>query len=309
MRVTPFFLAGLLLIYFSGCSIRNSVPEKFSIEAEKTEANFFLPDTKEKIKIPTLTSTISAKRAIVYDLELESVISEKNADVVSPIGSLTKLMTAIVALKHFPPESVLRVRRSPEGAGGSTVGLQKGDQIRGKDLYYALLVVSGNDAAYVFADNHRGGVQGFLDDMNQTAREIGMENTTFTNVVGVDNIRHRSTANDLLRLAMTVRKNEFLSTIIETREKSIVTEKYKNRFLLKTTNHLLHYDRFDIRGMKTGTTKAAGQCLVALAYIQEKPILIILLGSDSRWRDTHFIINSLISKQMRTFRSEAKQEL
>jgi D-alanyl-D-alanine carboxypeptidase len=194
----------------------------------------------------------SAVSAILMDGESGRVLYEKNADEKRQIASITKLMTALVAVESTPHLTDL-VTIKPEWtrAEGTSMYLKAGEQVSLETLLYGLLLVSGNDAALAVAGYCAGDVDTFVDWMNQRAATLGMENTHFANPNGLNDDGHCSTAADMAKLALECMKNETIAKIVSTKSINIGTRTFTNHNKL-----LWQYE--GCVGMKTGYTELAG---------------------------------------------------
>src|SRR3990172_91439 len=172
-------------------------------------------------------------------------------------------MTALLALERGQLDRLVRVDVDASQLGYSSVmGLRPGEELTLEDLLYGLLLPSGNDAALAVAGHLGGSVARFVDLMNQRAAELGLVNTHFANPHGLDAPEHYSSAADLVRLARTAMANPTFAKIVSTRERTVRGK--LATYELRNTNRLLGtYPGVD--GVKTGSTDAAGQCLVAAA--------------------------------------------
>ncbi|KKT84940.1 MAG: D-Ala-D-Ala carboxypeptidase [Candidatus Collierbacteria bacterium GW2011_GWA2_44_99] len=143
----------------------------------------------QKLSPPSFTTT----GIFVMDLDTGIVLLDKNPHLRLKPASLTKIMTSLVALDYYSEGSVLKVINGQKSLG-NTVKLVKGDELTASEVIYALLVPSGNDAAVTLAENYPGGYQQFVKKMNQKITELGLSNTNFTNVSGVESPNHYTSA-------------------------------------------------------------------------------------------------------------------
>lgn len=131
-------------------------------------------------------------------------------------ASITKLMTALVALDYYAPDQILTVRRLAPASEESEMGLAVGDRLTVQSLIYGLLVPSGNDAAYTLADNYPGGIENFIYSMNGTAKRLHMDNTHFSNPSGIDQAEHYTTARDISLLAVEALRVPLIARAVAT---------------------------------------------------------------------------------------------
>lgn len=221
---------------------------------------------------------VSAASAILVDAHSGRVLYEKNAHEKRLIASITKLVTALVAVEVQPDlETVIRVK--PEYmAEGSSMYLRPGEDVTLEGLLYGLLLASGNDAALAIAGGCAGKVETFVAWMNQRAADLGMEDTHFANPNGLDDEEHYSTAYDMALAARAVLENETLSKIVATRSITIAGR--------SLTNHNKLLWRYDgCGGMKTGYTDAAGRTLVSCAQRDGQTLICVTLKAPNDWAD------------------------
>lgn len=227
------------------------------------------------VPVPEITAT----GIFIADLNTGVVLYEKNANTRLKPASLTKIMTALVSMDYFDEDTVLSVRNG-QSSSGNTIKLKKGDKLIAQDLLYGLLVPSGNDAAVTLAENYPGGYQAFVNRMNAKVTEMGLINTHFVNVSGVESQNHYTTAYDISMLAKAALSRPQFSSIVSTQKITIKSLK-DNLYPLVTTNVLLGSP--GIFGVKTGWTPEAGECLVILAEKDNHPIIISILNSEDRF--------------------------
>jgi len=232
---------------------------------------------------------LTAKSALVMDVSSNKVLYEKNIDAQLPIASITKIMTAIVTIEEIENlDEIAVVSGNATSTLGSKIWLYQGERISYKNLLYGLLVSSGNDAATAIAENVAGSEELFVQKMNEKRVALGMHNTSFANPHGLDDPNNYSTASDVAILAGYALKKSFIRSIIDIKEMSIFNE-HGGGHTLTSTNKLLGVDP-EIKGLKTGSTIGAGECLVALAvnpYGNE--IITILLNSGDRFGETQYL--------------------
>ena len=194
----------------------------------------------------------SASSAILMDVDSGRVLYEQNADAKMLIASTTKILTALVAIREGDLNDVVTVSREAAYTEGSSMYLKVGEKLTLETLLYGLLLCSGNDAAVAIAEHISGSQEDFAKLMNATAREIGMEHSSFANPNGLDHEDHYSTARDMARLACAAVENETLVRMASTRSVTIGGRTMTNH------NKLLNQIEGCI-GLKTGYTMAAGR--------------------------------------------------
>lgn len=225
---------------------------------------------------------LAAKSWLLYDYTSDRVLVNQNGEARMEPASLTKLMTAYLAfdaLKHgtLSIEQKLTVPATATrgSAGESRMLLRAGQTVTVNELLHGLIVQSGNDAAITLALNIAGSEAGFVDMMNKEAKRLGMNNTHFTNPVGLPDAQHYSSASDLALLAAAiVRDYPQHYPMFGQREYTFNDVTQANR------NRLLWLEPY-ADGMKSGHTESAGYCLVGSAKRGDHRLISVLFGADS----------------------------
>ena len=219
----------------------------------------------------------SARSAILLDADSGRVLYEQNADEPMLIASITKIMTAVVALESGELDTVYTVT-ADDMAEGSSMYLAVGEKLTLEELLYGLMLASGNDAALAVAHCVSGTVEAFVAAMNARAKALGMEHTSFANPNGLDHEDHYSTARDMAVLTAYALENAAFVRIVSTRSITIGTRTLTNH------NKLLSWYDGCI-GVKTGYTKAAGRTLVAAARRNGQTLVAVTLSDGNDWQD------------------------
>ncbi|MCX8128292.1 MAG: D-alanyl-D-alanine carboxypeptidase [Synergistetes bacterium] len=207
-----------------------------------------------------------------------------------PPASLTKIMTALIALEKIRPDEIVRVSRSAAMEDGSRIRLKEGDRLRAIDLICAALIHSANDACRAIAEYVGGSESNFVRMMNLRAQRMGLKNTNFVNSCGHDHPNHYSSAYDLMILTEAAMRNQAFARIVSIPEMEVKTVDGKRTFKLKNKNKLI--DCYPgVIGVKTGYTDRAGRCLVAWAERGNRKVLLILLNAPNRWDDAPFLLD------------------
>lgn len=228
---------------------------------------------------PARALATSAASAVLMDAESGRVLYEQNADERRYIASITKLMTALVALESgHRLDEVVTILPEYVGAEGSSMYLREGEQVRLETLLYGLLLASGNDAALAVAGYCAGSVERFVDQMNRKAALLGMENTTFKNPSGLTEEGHCSTARDMAKLAAACMRREELARIVATRSVTVEGRTFVNHNKL-----LWRYD--GCIGMKTGYTERSGRTLISCARREGLTLIAVTLCDPDDWKD------------------------
>jgi len=253
----------------------------------------FFPVPKPKVEAK-FEQKLSAKSWLVMDVKSGSVLEGKDFNLSLPPASLTKIVTALVALKHYSPDQVLLVTQ--EYPVGRTMGLKAGERLKVIDLLTGLLVHSANDAAYVLASNYPQGTKGFVKQMNLYVQQRGLRRTHFVNFDGEEDEGHYSTAYDLAQLARLLLQQPTARQLMQIRQKTVSDLAGKEEHLLETTNQLLEIVP-EAKGLKTGWTQQAGECFVGYFEVLDKKqalpheVITVLLGSQDRFGETIRLLN------------------
>lgn len=231
---------------------------------------------------------------LLYDLDNDEVLYSRYPNVCTQPASLTKMMTVYTALQYIDDVNAEITIKYEDLAGlwqanASMAGFQEGDTVPIRDLIYGTMLPSGADAANALARAACGSVDEFIVKMNETAESLGMANSHFKNVTGLDFNGHYTTADDLLILMKEALKNDFFREVICTDEYvTVPTSYYKNGIKLKSTLSakfsMMQLERGPLLGGKTGYTEKAGLCLASIASINEHEYLLITMGADGDGR-------------------------
>lgn len=250
---------------------------------------------------------VTAKGWVVFNAGTGEVLAGSNADASLDMASTTKIMTALVVLrmaKEQPAvlDEVVTFSERADRTSGSTAGVRAGERLSVRELLFGLLLPSGNDASVALGEhfgNRCGPIEGnpdeadplakFVAAMNRTAKTLGLAETTFANTHGLTAPGHRSSPRDLARLASEALADPTFSITVSTRRRGcvLVDPQGRTRNVAWTnTNRLLDVEGYD--GVKTGTTSAAGACLVASGRRGGDQLIVVVLGagsSDGRYAD------------------------
>jgi D-alanyl-D-alanine carboxypeptidase (penicillin-binding protein 5/6) len=234
------------------------------------------------VRAEDLPARPSLKASALYLVELKSgrVLLEKDATRRLPPASLTKLMTALVAMEAAAPQQVVQVDRRAL-VHRSSLNLHAGEQFLLRDLLTAMLVTSANDACEAIAWHVGGDADRFVTLMNERVRTLGLKNTHFANACGFDAPGHYSTAADLAKLTEQALQVPAISMMVRTVTRDIASVDGTRQVLLRSTNELLLDP--DVTGVKTGYTSKAGRCLIASMFKDGHRLLLVGLNVRDRW--------------------------
>ena len=238
---------------------------------------------------PRITSTtpppeVAALGALLFDEASASVLYAKGEHARLGPASLTKIMTALIALERAARDELVEVTVDSRTMRGSTVmGLVPGERLSLEGLLYGLMLPSGNDAALAIAQHVGGGTARFVELMNQRAAELGLEDTHFANPHGLDAAGHYSSAHDLALLTRAAMQRQDFRELAATR--AVTVTGALNTYQLGTLNPL--FGRIDgVDGVKTGYTRTAQQTMVGTVTRDGHRVYVVLLRSNDRASDS-----------------------
>ncbi len=236
---------------------------------------------------------IYANATYLVDPRTGEVFYAKNALKEVAMASTTKIMTAIVALTFGKPDQKITIGAdavAEQNGENSVADLTKGDTLTLKDLLYALLLPSGDDAAVAIADGVAGSEANFVRLMNMEAALLGLDHTHYTNVHGLDANGHYTTVGDLARIASIAMNNfPIFAEIVKTPTYTLRTPLH-GQYTWQTTNELLTTFAYKgVTGVKTGHTGNAGFCLVFAATRNNTTLVGVLLGEQDQFGSQRFV--------------------
>lgn len=279
-------LFSLLLIFLPNPTL--STPEKLFVPMLRETGVILSSPAAYPIHSGAPPPAISANAAYVVDVDSMVPLFVKNPDEPLPPASLTKIMTALVALDAFGDDRVLGARDDGPVIG-KTIKLTQREQFSFSDLLYGLLLESGNDVALALGENYPGGYLRMVADMNQKAKKLGLLQSVFRNVSGIDENGHFISARDAAVLAIEAMRNDHFRTVVGTREKTVVANDGTTSRRFTNTNELVGVVP-GVLGVKTGTTTKARECLVTFVERDGRRIVTVILGSRDRFLDTRNLI-------------------
>lgn len=242
----------------------------------------YTPAAVAAVPDQTGAPSVMAEAAVLLDARTGQILFDKNARQRRPPASTTKIMTALLALEGGGLRQVVTVSPTAASVGEASLDLRAGEKLTLEELIYGALLRSGNDACVAIAEHIGGTESNFVLLMNQKAKMLGAEDTSFKNTNGLPAAGHYTTARDLAVLTRYALSNRSFQEIVSTRGKSIGGQ--EERYLNNTNRLLWSYAWAD--GVKTGTTNEAGGCLVASATRDGRQLISVVLHSDNRWRDS-----------------------
>jgi D-alanyl-D-alanine carboxypeptidase len=244
---------------------------------------------------PASIDVANTECAGLFDLTNKEVLYASNIHKQMNPASLTKIMTALIALEQSNMDDVITATSSVNitESGAQLCGFQEGDTFTMDQALYGLLMYSGNDAGVAIAEHVAGSVEAFADMMNERAKDLGATNTHFSNPHGLTAADHYTTAYDLYLIFNAVMQyDKFVEVIHSTEYSSIYHDKNgtEKELSFKSTNQFLNADsgykspdNITVIGGKTGTTEAAGACLILLSKdTAGNPYISVILKADDK---------------------------
>ena len=234
--------------------------------------------------VKPMTASASAVSEIAMELSTETVLKEGNADARLPMASTTKIMTALIIVEDCNLDEVITVPDQAVGVEGSSIYLQKGEQIDIRDLLYGLMLRSGNDSATALAIHHSGSVEKFVEVMNARAKNIDAGSTNFTNPSGLPDNDHYTTARDPCKIACYAMKNTTFKEVVSTRS-------HKGKFRTYANKNKMLYSYDGANGVKTGYTVKAGRCLVSSAERNGMDVVTVVLNCPDMYERSKALLD------------------
>lgn len=255
---------------------------------------------------------VEAKAVYCVNLRSNQTLLARNADQQLPIASLTKLVTALVAMEQLPLDKKVTVPDHIKTIPKTVVGLQAGDSVSVIDLLHGLLIGSGNDCAETLACAVPGGRKSFIAAMNKKVKSMGARRTVFYTPSGLDlkipcakNDKKKvdvdsnvSTAREIATIASTAFSNTAIRSICLKKHHVLASSLKPGGYSVKSTNKLLR-DNLPLVGGKTGYTARAGHCLATEFTPGKNVFLIVVLGSPDHFRDTRLVYHKALKETNR----------
>lgn len=276
-------------------NVEISAADKFETESDPSEAELSVTDTSVESEtehfegLSIYDSEIYSDTALLMSIDGEELYSKNGEEQIYP-ASLTKIMTAIIALENinYLDESVVipgDIFEYIESEGAATAGFSAYESVTYRDLLYGALLSSGAECCLTLAAYLGGSEEMFVQMMNEKAAELGMENTHFTNVIGLHNYEHYSTAEDIAKLLIYALDNDEFREIFTSQSYYTETDYQPYGVTLSSTMFSELDSEYFIGGVflggKTGYTSEAGYCLASLARVNGKEYILITAGAES----------------------------
>lgn len=287
-RLCALFFSLLIVMNLTAAAFA-AAPDPEGEEPAETE----LPVEPEEPAEPEVFH-IAAKAALLVDPDTEEVLYEQNAHEILYPASVTKIMTCLLALEAVDSgalsmDTVLTASETAISAvppDGSNVGTKVGEELTVEELLYCIMLASANEGCNMLAEAVDGSIEAFVEHMNRKADELGCTDTNFRNTNGLPDANHYTSAWDLWLITKEARKHPDFMPIVGTTYHEVPATNMSEPRQLYNTNYLISSWRTDYylykgaEGIKTGSTEAAGYCLVASATRGDRSLLSVVLGAD-----------------------------
>lgn len=240
---------------------------------------------------------INSKYVYFYNIDRDNVIYELNSTDEISIASMTKIMTAIVAIESIDDLDATVTLTSNDFKGlkeanASTAGFKKGEVVTYRDLLYGLMLPSGADAALALSNNIAGSEKKYVELMNQKAEELNLENTHFSNTTGLDAKNHYSSVYDVSIILKYALNNEEFKEIFTTKKYVTSNKRMTFESTLYSMSKRNKLDTEYILGSKSGYTYDAGLCLASIAEYNGEVYLLVTAGADYKSKKPYHILDS-----------------
>jgi D-alanyl-D-alanine endopeptidase (penicillin-binding protein 7) len=245
---------------------------------------------------------LASGSSMIVDLKTDKVLYASNPDVVVPIASVSKLMTAMVVLDaKLPMNEMIPVSiTDTKEMKGVFSRVKLGSELDRRNMLLIALMSSENRAAASLAHSYPGGYSAFILAMNAKAKALGMKHTVYVEPTGLS-IYNVSTARDLTKLVLAARQYPLLSELSTTPETTVTFRKPTYSLVFNNTDHLIKSSKWDIKLTKTGFTNQAGHCLVLLTTMADRPVSVVILDAFGKF--THFADAGRMRNWMETGKS------
>lgn len=226
----------------------------------------------------------NAKSSILIEASTGKVLYENNSSERRAPASMTKVMTLLLIMEKLENGSIkftdqVPISENASKMGGSQVFLEAGSEMSVEQLVKAISIASGNDAAVAMAEFIGGSVEKFVGMMNNKARELGMNNTNYENVHGLDSENHYTSAADMAIVARELVKHKKILEFSSTYEEYLKKPDGSSTWMVNTNKLIRYYSGLD--GLKTGFTETAGYCLTATASKNNMRLISVVMGEES----------------------------
>jgi D-alanyl-D-alanine carboxypeptidase (penicillin-binding protein 5/6) len=257
--------------------------------------------SQDKTVLPS-PPVVSAQSAIVIEATTGRVLYEKNPNQRAYPASITKIMTALLAIEEGSLDDLMKVPSSASGIEGSSIYLESGESISLRDLVYGLMLRSGNDAALAIAQSIRPSTAEFVAKMNERAVEIGATNTHFINPNGLFEENHYTTAYDMALIARTAMAYPEFRTIVGSKSWEADRGEGKYNYFYNKNKVVFEYPGGN--GVKIGYTKASGRTLVASSERDGMLLICVVMTAPNWFQDSYKLMDYVYeTNEMKTLAS------
>jgi len=278
---------------------------KITLDSSDDRTTPVPPSIEPDLSVSISPDKLNSSNSILVRLTDDTVLMQKNSEEKIYPASLTKMMTAIVAIENLPNlKEEIKLTNSTfqglYGADASMAGFQPGERVRAIDLLYGALLPSGAECCIGLADQIAGSEQNFVKIMNQKAADLGMDNTHFENATGLHNVNHYTTVKDLaILLSYALQNDTFRETFTSSRHSTQPTNKHPGGITFYNTmfEELNNQNIIggEILGGKTGYTDEAGLCLASLAKVGKQEYILISAGAKGDHHSEQYNITDALA--------------
>lgn len=269
--------------------------ERFTEEADINKVEVLPTPTIEVINEYPVATNFTSTSYLVYDLNQSKIVAGRKIDEKVANASTTKLMSAYVAYNDFPLDKIVTVPENCVGLEGSNANFYANEEYFLEDMLYAILLRSAGDAVCAVSQLYDSTGASFVEKMNATSQQLNLTNTNYVNAIGFDSKDHYSSAKDLLNLILKVRTVNKLNIVMGSRYYTLRELKTNRQTTVANTNEML-FNLPGTVGFKTGTTDNAGECIVYGYSNGGVNLIIIVMGSKSRFYDIASLLDIYLSQ-------------
>lgn len=303
MKFKQIFVSLILVFVLMTECITAHASKVVQVPAEETSSVYNQTIQSNKLEKWPEGPNIYSESGIVMDMDSGAILYAKNIDDPHYPASITKLLTALVALEKYELTDKITVKDEDVSflkADESHIGLKPGEEITMEDAMHGMLLASGNEVSHAIASNVEGGYETFIQMMNDRAKELGCSNSHFVNSYGLHDQEHYTTARDMALIGAEVFKNEDFRRITKTLEYTIPVTNITNETRTFQQHHKMLFDWRSqyyeyCQGGKTGYTDAALSTLVTFATKDDMNLVAVVLrthgGSQNTYVDTKAMFN------------------
>lgn len=283
------FITYILMVVIVACVGKFIITSESQPKFEEESYDITSSDIETDNSVSISDDNLNSSNAILINLEGDIMLLQKNSKEKIYPASLTKMMTAVVAIESLPDleEEIKLTNSTFQGlyeANASMTGFQPGEKVKAIDLLYGAMLPSGAESCIGLADHIAGSKQGFVVLMNQKAEDLGMDNTHFENTTGLHDKNHYTTVEDLaILLRYALQNNTFKEIFTTFRHSTQPTNKHSGGITYYSTMFEKLNNRNitggEILGGKTGYTEEAGLCLASIAKVDNQEYILITAGA------------------------------